>query len=192
MDLVLNHTSDDHPWFKVSRSDKNSPYRDYYVWSDTDQKYKDTRIIFLDTEPSNWTLDEKTGQYYWHRFYASQPDLNFDNPRVQEEMFNVARFWLDLGIDGFRADAVPYLFERGWCENLPGRTYLKLRSFMDKTIGRTYCAKQISGLRMPSILRWRRIPHGFPLPHHAAHLHGAQKRSRGRYDRDPASNTTHP
>ena len=136
MDLVLNHTSDEHPWFQASRSDRNSPYRDYYVWSDTDQKYKDTRIIFVDTEPSNWTWDEKTGQYYWHRFYASQPDLNFDNPKVQEEMLNVARFWLDLGIDGFRADAVPYLIEREGtnCENLPEtHVYLtKLRSFMDQ------------------------------------------------------------
>ncbi len=136
MDLVLNHTSEDHPWFQASRSDKNSPYRDYYVWSDTDQKYKDTRIIFLDTEPSNWTLDEKTGQYYWHRFYASQPDLNFDNPKVRDEMLNIARFWLDIGIDGFRADAVPYLFEREGtnCENLPEtHVYLKqLRQFMDK------------------------------------------------------------
>ncbi len=136
MDLVLNHTSDEHPWFKMSRADKSSPYRDYYVWSDTDQKYNDTRIIFLDTEPSNWTFDEKTGQYYWHRFYASQPDLNFDNPKVQEEMLNVARFWLDLGIDGFRADAVPYLFEREGtnCENLPEtHAYLKtLRAFIDE------------------------------------------------------------
>ena len=136
MDLVLNHTSDEHPWFKASRSDKNSPYRDYYVWSDTDQKYKDTRIIFLDTEPSNWSWDEATSQYYWHRFYASQPDLNFDNPKVQEEMLNVARFWLDLGIDGFRADAVPYLFEREGtnCENLPEtHVYLKkLRAYLDE------------------------------------------------------------
>jgi len=136
IDLVLNHTSDEHPWFKASRSDKNSPYRDYYVWSDTDQKYKDTRIIFLDTEPSNWSWDEATGQYYWHRFYASQPDLNFDNPKVQEEMLNVARFWLDLGIDGFRADAVPYLFEREGtnCENLAEtHVYLKtLRAFLDQ------------------------------------------------------------
>lgn len=135
MDLVLNHTSDEHPWFKASRSDKNSPFREYYVWSDTDQKYKDTRIIFVDTEKSNWTRDEKTEQYYWHRFYASQPDLNFDNPKVQEEMINVARFWLDLGVDGFRADAVPYLFEREGtnCENLPEtHAYLKkLRAFME-------------------------------------------------------------
>ena len=135
-DLVLNHTSDEHPWFKAARADRNSPYRDYYVWSDTDKKYQDARIIFLDTEPSNWTWDEQAGQYYWHRFYASQPDLNFDNPRVQEEMINIARFWLDLGIDGFRADAVPYLFEREGtnCENLPEtHVYLKkLRAFMDE------------------------------------------------------------
>lgn len=136
MDLVLNHTSDAHPWFQQSRSSKDSPYRNYYVWSDTNEKYKDARIIFLDTETSNWTWDEKTGQYYWHRFYSSQPDLNFDNPKVQEEMLNVARFWLDLGIDGFRADAVPYLFEREGtnCENLPEtHAYLKrLRKFIDE------------------------------------------------------------
>jgi trehalose synthase len=135
MDLVLNHTSDQHPWFQASRSDPDSPHRDYYVWSETDQKYKDARIIFLDTETSNWAWDEKAGKYYWHRFYSSQPDLNYDNPKVQEEMINVARFWLDLGIDGFRADAVPYLFEREGtnCENLPEtHAYLKkLRAFMD-------------------------------------------------------------
>ncbi len=135
-DLVLNHTSDQHSWFRASRADRNSPYRDYYVWSDTDQKYKDARIIFLDTEPSNWTWDKKTSQYYWHRFYASQPDLNFDNPKIQQEMIDIARFWLDLGIDGFRADAVPYLIEREGtnCENLPEtHAYLKkLRAFMDE------------------------------------------------------------
>ena len=136
MDLVLNHTSDQHPWFQTSRADRNSPYRDYYVWSDTDQKYKEARIIFVDTEPSNWTWDEVAGQYFWHRFYASQPDLNFDNPGVQEEMIRAASFWLELGIDGFRADAVPYLFEREGtnCENLPEtHAYLKkLRAFMDQ------------------------------------------------------------
>jgi maltose alpha-D-glucosyltransferase/alpha-amylase len=136
MDLVMNHTSDEHPWFKASRSDRNSPYRDYYVWSDTDQKYRGTRIIFLDTEPSNWTFDQQAGQYYWHRFYASQPDLNFDNPRVQQEMLNVVCFWLELGIDGLRIDAVPYLFEREGtsCENLPEtHAYLRnLRAFIDE------------------------------------------------------------
>ena len=135
-DLVMNHTSDQHSWFQSARADKNSPYRDYYVWSDTDKKYAEARIVFLDTEPSNWTWDEKAGQFYWHRFYACQPDLNFDNPQVQEEMLNVARFWLDLGIDGFRADAVPYLFEREGtnCENLPEtHAYLKkMRAFIEE------------------------------------------------------------
>lgn len=135
-DLVLNHTSDQHPWFQAARSNRSSPYRDYYVWSDTNQKYQEARIIFLDTETSNWTWDEKAGQYYWHRFYSSQPDLNYNNPAVQQEMFNIARFWLEMGIDGFRADAVPYLFEREGtnCENLPEtHAYLKrLRRFIDE------------------------------------------------------------
>ena len=134
-DLVLNHTSDQHPWFQAARADRKSPYRDYYVWSDTDQKYREARIIFLDTEQSNWTWDATAGQYFWHRFYASQPDLNYDNPAVRAEMLNVAKFWLDLGLDGFRADAVPYLFEREGtnCENLPEtHAYLKeLRRFVD-------------------------------------------------------------
>jgi maltose alpha-D-glucosyltransferase/alpha-amylase len=135
IDLVLNHTSDQHPWFQAARADRNSPYRDYYVWSDTDRKYSDARIIFLDTEKSNWTWDALAGQYYWHRFYASQPDLNFDNPAVRTEMINVMKFWLDLGVDGFRVDAVPYLFEREGtnCENLPEtHAYLKeMRRFVD-------------------------------------------------------------
>ncbi len=145
-DLVLNHTSDQHPWFQAARrrsstqsggdADRESPYRDYYVWSDTDQKYSQTRIIFLDTEKSNWTWDETAGQYFWHRFYSSQPDLNYDNPAVRAEMLEVMKFWLDLGVDGFRADAVPYLFEREGtnCENLPEtHAYLKeLRRFMDE------------------------------------------------------------
>lgn len=120
-DLVVNHTSDQHPWFQAARTDRNSPYRDYYVWSDTDQKYRDARIIFLDTERSNWTWDPMAGQYYWHRFYSCQPDLNFDNPAVRAEMLNIMKFWLDMGLDGFRVDAVPYLFEREGtnCENLP-------------------------------------------------------------------------
>ncbi len=121
MDLVVNHTSDQHPWFQSSRSDPNSPYRDYYVWSDTDQKYPDARIIFVDTEKSNWTWDEKANKYYWHRFYSSQPDLNYENPAVRSEMLKIIQYWLDLGIDGFRVDAVPYLFEKDGtnCENLP-------------------------------------------------------------------------
>ena len=135
-DLVLNHASDQHPWFQAARSDPNSPYRNYFVWSDTDQKYSQARIIFIDTEKSNWSWDEQAGQYYWHRFYASQPDLNYDNPAVQDEMIRVMRFWLDLGVDGFRVDAVPYLIEREGtnCENLPEtHVYLKrLRRFIDQ------------------------------------------------------------
>jgi len=135
-DLVLNHTSDRHPWFQESRRSKDSPKRDYYVWSDTNQKYRDARIIFLDTEESNWAYDDMAGAYYWHRFYRHQPDLNYDNPAVQEEMLKVVRFWMDMGLDGFRADAVPYLFEREGtnCENLPEtHEFLKrLRTFMDR------------------------------------------------------------
>ena len=120
-DLVMNHTSSDHPWFQESRSSPDSPKRDWYVWSDTDERYQDARIIFVDTEPSNWTWDPVAGEYYWHRFFSHQPDLNYDNPEVQDAMLDVLRFWLDLGIDGFRLDAVPYLFERDGTngENLP-------------------------------------------------------------------------
>jgi maltose alpha-D-glucosyltransferase/alpha-amylase len=136
MDLVLNHTSDQHPWFQAARSDPNSPYHDYYVWSDSTDRYKDARIIFLDTETSNWTWDDKAGQYFWHRFYSTQPDLNFDNPAMRQEMLNVMKYWLDMGIDGFRADAVPYLFEREDtnCENLPEtHAYLKeIRQFLNE------------------------------------------------------------
>ncbi len=135
-DLVVNHTSDEHDWFKESRSSLDNPKRDWYVWSDTDQRYVETRIIFLDTESSNWEFDERTNQYYWHRFYASQPDLNFDNPEVQVAILDVMRFWLDKGIDGFRVDAVPYLYEREGtnCENLPEtHIYLKeMRRFIDE------------------------------------------------------------
>jgi maltose alpha-D-glucosyltransferase/alpha-amylase len=134
-DLVMNHTSDQHPWFQAARQDRNSPYRNYYVWSDTDQKYANVRIIFVDTEKSNWTWDAQAGQYFWHRFYSHQPDLNYDNPAVRAEMLKVMQFWLDLGVDGFRADAVPYLFERegSSCENLPEtHAYLKeMRRFLD-------------------------------------------------------------
>jgi maltose alpha-D-glucosyltransferase/alpha-amylase len=119
-DLVMNHTSDQHAWFQEARRDPSSPKRDYYVWSDDPTKYPDARVIFIDTEPSNWTFDPVAGQYYWHRFFSHQPDLNYDNPAVWEEMFDITRFWLDLGLDGFRCDAVPYLYEREGtnCENL--------------------------------------------------------------------------
>ncbi|MGH3745915.1 MAG: maltose alpha-D-glucosyltransferase [Micromonosporaceae bacterium] len=120
-DLVMNHTSDQHPWFAESRRDPDGEYGDYYVWQDTDSRYPDARVIFVDTEESNWTFDPVRQQFYWHRFFSHQPDLNYDNPRVRDEMLNVLRFWLDLGIDGFRLDAVPYLYERDAtnCENLP-------------------------------------------------------------------------
>ena len=120
-DLVMNHTSSDHPWFQESRSSPDNPKRDWYVWSHSNQRYKDARIIFVDTESSNWTWDPQAGAYYWHRFFYHQPDLNYANHEVQETMLGVLRFWLDLGLDGFRLDAVPYLFEREGtnCENLP-------------------------------------------------------------------------
>jgi maltose alpha-D-glucosyltransferase/alpha-amylase len=110
-DFVVNHTSSDHPWFQESRSSRDSPKRDWYVWSDTDARWPDARIIFIDTEPSNWTWDPVAGQYYWHRFFSHQPDLNYRNPEVQQAILDALRFWLDLGIDGFRLDAVPYLYE---------------------------------------------------------------------------------
>ncbi|WP_370655663.1 maltose alpha-D-glucosyltransferase [Paracraurococcus lichenis] len=117
-ELVINHTSDQHPWFQKARTaPPGSAARNYYVWSDTDQKYQGTRIIFLDTEKSNWTWDEQAKAYFWHRFYSHQPDLNFDNPRVMSEVLNVMRFWLDIGVDGLRLDAVPYLVEREGTNN---------------------------------------------------------------------------
>ncbi|TMA76202.1 MAG: maltose alpha-D-glucosyltransferase [Deltaproteobacteria bacterium] len=134
-DLVMNHTSDQHPWFQEARRSPESPYRDYYVWSDTDQRYKQARIIFVDNETSNWTWDPVARQYFWHRFYHHQPDLNFDTPAVRASMLDVMRWWLDRGLDGFRVDAVPYLFEREGtnCENLPEtHAYLKeLRGEID-------------------------------------------------------------
>jgi maltose alpha-D-glucosyltransferase/alpha-amylase len=120
-DLVMNHTSSDHPWFQEARKGKDNPKHDWYVWSDNGDEYSDARIIFIDSESSNWTWDPVAGQYYWHRFFAHQPDLNYDNPEVQAAMLDVLHFWMDIGFDGFRLDAVPYLFEREdtSCENLP-------------------------------------------------------------------------
>jgi maltose alpha-D-glucosyltransferase / alpha-amylase len=120
-ELVLNHTSDQHPWFQEARSSRDNPKRDWYVWSETPDRYKDARIIFTDTEQSNWAWDMSSKSYYWHRFFSHQPDLNYDNPAVREEMWNVMRFWLEMGVDGLRLDAVPYLVERDGtsCENLP-------------------------------------------------------------------------
>ncbi|MCU0692230.1 MAG: maltose alpha-D-glucosyltransferase [Polyangiaceae bacterium] len=135
IDLVVNHTSDQHRWFQEARK-PGSPYRDYYVWSDTDQKYLGARIIFTDTERSNWTWDAEAGAYYWHRFFSHQPDLNYENPKVLDEMLGVMGFWLELGVDGFRVDAVPYLIEREGtaCENLPETHVVlqRMRAFVDE------------------------------------------------------------
>jgi maltose alpha-D-glucosyltransferase/alpha-amylase len=121
VEFVLNHTSEQHAWFQEARSARDNPRRDWYVWSDTDTRYRSTRIIFVDTEMSNWAWDPVSKSYYWHRFFSHQPDLNYDNPEVREEMWRVMKFWLNLGVDGFRLDAVPYLVEREGtnCENLP-------------------------------------------------------------------------
>jgi len=136
-ELVCNHTSDQHPWFqRARRARPGSALRDLYVWSETNQKYQDARIIFKDFEVSNWTWDHVAGAYYWHRFFSHQPDLNYDNPRVKEALFKVCDFWLDMGMDGMRLDAVPYLFEREGtnCENLPDtHQFLReLRQHIDK------------------------------------------------------------
>jgi len=143
IELVLNHTSDQHAWFQEARSSVDHPRRDWYVWSDTDDRYRGVRIIFIDTELSNWAWDPVSKAYYWHRFFSHQPDLNYDNPAVREEIWNVMKFWLELGVDGFRVDAVPYLVEREGtsCENLP-ETHAVLKqlrarldaSFTDKVL----------------------------------------------------------
>jgi maltose alpha-D-glucosyltransferase/alpha-amylase len=139
-ELVINHTSDRHAWFQKSRrAARGSKWRDYYVWSDTIKKYEGARIIFRDFEPSNWTWDPLAGAFFWHRFYANQPDLNFDNPAVHREILRILDFWLDMGVDGFRLDAIPYLYEREGtsCENLPEtHEYLKsLRRYVDGKYG---------------------------------------------------------
>jgi len=130
IEMVLNHTSDQHPWFKEARSSRANPKRDWYVWSETDTRYQDARIIFLDTEMSNWAWDPISKSYYWHRFFSYQPDLNFDNPAVFEAIWDVMKYWLNLGVDGLRLDAVPYLVEREGtsCENLP-ETHALIREF---------------------------------------------------------------
>ena len=135
---------DAHPWFQASREDPEGPYGDFYVWSDTDELYEDARVIFVDTEPSNWTWDPVRQQYFWHRFFHHQPDLNFDNPKVHEAMFEAMAFWLDMGLDGFRLDAVPYLYERPGTngENLPEtHEFLKkCRRFVDDELPRPRAA----------------------------------------------------
>jgi maltose alpha-D-glucosyltransferase/alpha-amylase len=140
IELVVNHTSDQHPWFQQARNaPAGSPERDFYVWSDSDQKYKDARIIFTDTEKSNWTWDPVAKAYFWHRFFSHQPDLNYDNPEVVREIVDIMRFWLDLGVDALRLDAIPYLVERDGtnCENLAETHVIikRLRKEMDESYG---------------------------------------------------------
>ncbi|MGE5081749.1 MAG: maltose alpha-D-glucosyltransferase, partial [Acidobacteriota bacterium] len=133
MEMVLNHTSDQHAWFQESRSSRDNPRRNWYVWSETDTPYRSARIIFIDTEMSNWAWDPISKEHYWHRFFSHQPDLNYDNPAVREEMWDVMKFWLDMGVDGFRLDAVPYLIEREGtsCENLP-ETHIVIKELRAK------------------------------------------------------------
>ena len=159
----------------------------------TPTRYSEARIIFTDTESSNWTWDDQAQAYYWHRFFSHQPDLNFDNPEVQEAMLEVLRFWLDLGMDGFRLDAVPYLYERDGTngENLPEtHAYLKrVRTEIDSPLPGPRAAgrgQPVAGRRRRVLRRRRRVPHGVPLPGHAAHVHGGAARG-GQPDlRDPA------
>ena len=179
-ELVVNHTSDQHKWFKrARRSHPGSSARNWYVWSDTDQKYQGTRIIFTDTEKSNWTWDHEAGAFYWHRFFSHQPDLNFDNPRVVSALIQVMKRWLDAGVDGFRLDAIPYLCERDGTnnENLPETHAIikRLRQELDAySKGKLLLAEanqwpeDVQELFRPR----RRVPHGLPLPADAAHLHG--------------------
>ena len=197
-DLVLNHTSDAHPWFQESRNDPAGPYGNFYVWADTDDGYPEARIIFVDTETSNWTYDPVRGQFYWHRFFSHQPDLNFENPEVQDAMLDVIRFWLDLGIDGFRLDAVPYLFEEEGtnCENLartheflkrcrklvdveyPGRVLLAeanqwpadvVEYFGDPQVGGDECHMAFHFPLMPRIFMAVRRESRFPISEILAH-----------------------
>src|SRR5207245_3817857 len=145
-ELVRNTTSDQHPWFqRARRARPGTAAREFYVWSETNQRYQDARIIFKDFETSNWTWDHLANAYFWHRFYSHQPDLNFDNPKVKEAIFKALDFWMDMGIDGLRLDAIPYLYEREGtnCENLPEtHVYLKaLRRHLDERFsGRMFLA----------------------------------------------------
>ena len=136
IDLVINHTSSEHEWFQQSRTDPAGPFGEFYVWSDTDEKFENVRIIFTDTETSNWAWDDVRGQYYWHRFFSHQPDLNFENPAVHDAVFDIARFWLEKGVDGFRLDAIPYLYvsEGNTGESEPEtHTFIQsLRAMMDR------------------------------------------------------------
>ena len=153
----MNHTSDSHFWFQESRSDPEGPYGDYYVWADDDAGYPDARVIFVDTEPSNWTFDPVRKQYFWHRFFSHQPDLNFDCPAVGDAMIDIMRFWLDLGIDGFRPRRRPYLYVREGTngENLP-ETHAFLKRCR-KVVEDEYPGSDPAGRGEPVAVRRRRL-----------------------------------
>ena len=200
VELVVNHTSDQHPWFqRARRAPPGSPERAYYVWSDTSERYKDARIIFTDTEKSNWTWDPEAKQYYWHRFFSHQPDLNFENPAVLQDVLDALGFWAELGVDAFRLDAVPYLIEQDGtsCENLPchPRGDPQDPPLRRRALPRADAARRgepVARRRPPLLRRGRRVPHGVPLPAHAPHLHGAPPRGRGAHRRDHAPHARDP
>ena len=198
-ELVLNHTSDQHPWFQEARSSPDSPKRDYYVWSDNDERYAGVRIIFRDTENSNWAWDPVSKAYYWHRFFSHQPDLNYENPAVREEIWRVMRKWLQLGVDGFRVDAVPYLVEREGtsCENLPEThdVVRELRRRMDARVPGPPASRRgqhVARGRAAVLRRRRRVPDGVPLPADAADVHGAAARGPQAPRRDRRAHAGHP
>ena len=179
IDLPMNHTSDQHEWFQQSRSDPEGPYGDFYVWSDTDEKYQNVRIIFVDTEDSNWAFDPVRRQFFFHRFFSHQPDLNFENPAVHDAMFDVVRYWLDMGVDGFRLDAIPYLYEsdegNGEGEPPTHEFIKKLRAMIDLEYpGRVMIAEANQWPAEVAAFfgtdEEPRVPHGLRLPRDAAHL----------------------
>ena len=205
IDFVMNHTSDQHPWFQASREDPEGPYGDFYVWSDTDELYQDARIIFVDTEPSNWTWDPVRQQYFWHRFFSHQPDLNFDNPKpCTTRCSRRCRFWLDMGLDGFRLDAVPYLYERPTARTArtsprPTSSCKKVRQIVDSEVPGQDPARRGQPVAGEDVVdyfgdrgRRRRVPHVLPLPGHAAHLHGGAPRVALPDRGDPRADPGHP
>ena len=199
-ELVINHTSDQHPWFQAARrAPAGSPEREFYVWSDTNKKYEGVRIIFTDTETSNWSWDDTAKAYYWHRFFHHQPDLNFDNPAVLERIFKVMQFWLDRGVDGLRLDAVPYLIEREGtiCENLVETHHVlkKICAALDERYPDRMLlaeANQWPADVRAVFRRGRRMPHGVPLPADAADVHGHPAGGPSSDHRDSAPDARHP
>ena len=196
-ELVLNHTSDQHPWFqRARRAPAGSRWRNFYVWSDTWNKYKEARIIFKDFEASNWTWDPVAGSYYWHRFYSHQPDLNYDSPLAQQAIMRAVNFWLRMGISGLRLDAVPYLYERDGtnCENLPeSHSFLKeLRRQVDERFQNRMLLAEANQWPEDAAAYFGgggRVPHGLSFSSDASHVHGHPHGGSLSYHRYP---TEHP